>query len=180
MINRNPPEVRSRLIELKRQMASAIVDEQRLYQRYFEANREAEKWRGRAELALRHDSEELARAALERAGNSSNRAAEYHRQYLDQKGHVEWMKTRLLSAGSRAPLPVAPLTPADIARLERNLDRLERWETRDSEERARLAAWAELERDEVAEKLAALERESQVEQQLSELKQKLGMAGAEG
>ncbi len=169
-----PLEVRSQLIEVKRLLVEAMADEQRLYQGYSKASREAQRWRGRAELALGRGSEELARAALERARKQDEAASRIHEQYLAQKEQVEGMKLRLRQleepsgprpgrVGSREPGPrVGP--PAD-------------WEVREErarEERARLVAWAELERDELKEKLDALEREDLLDRQLAELKQRLG------
>lgn len=175
MSNQGLHEIRSQLTELKRLLVAAMADEQRLYQRHSEANREAERWRQRAELAVGRGSDDLARAALARSNGFRDRAAEFHRQYLEQKGYVERMKVRLLELEARGlERPVPLLRAPQVERLERSLAQLERWEGRAREERAMLAAWAELERDELAEKLAALEQETQLEQQLAELKRKLG------
>ncbi len=164
-------DVRSQLIELKHRLVATMADEQRLYQRHTEASRVEDRWKRRAEMAVSKGSDELARGALARANKLEADAAEFHRQYMEQKGFVEQMKVRLLELETLArsrPTTLPP--PPDVERLERSLAGLERWEDRAREERARLAAWAELERDEVAEKLAALEREDQLERQLAELK----------
>jgi len=176
MIDHSPQDIRSRVAALKRHLVAAMADEQRLYQRYSDAGREAERWRQRAELAAAKGADDLAREALERAGKLAAASQQSHEQYLEQKGHVERMKTRLMELERLArELPAALTRPVDMEKLERALSHLERWEERAREERARLATMVELERDEVAEKLAALEREAQLEQQLAELKCKLGM-----
>jgi phage shock protein A len=175
MIDRSQQDVRSRLTDLKRRLVAAVADEQRLYQRHSEANREADRWRQRAELAAGRGADDLARAALERARRHASVSLQFHEQYLEQKGYVERLKGRLLETERRIRERPATVTrPIDTEKLERSLAHLERWEERLREERARLAAMAELERDEVEEKLAALEREAQLEQQLAELKRKLG------
>lgn len=168
-------ETRSQLTELKRHLSAAVADEQRLYQRYSEANREASRWRQRAELAVSKGDDGLARGALERANRYAAHAEEYRRQYLEQKGYTERMKGRLrdLEAGARPRPVVLPLPPVPLE-TERSLRRLEQLEERARDERARLAAWLELERDDLAERLAALEREDQLERQLEELKQRQG------
>lgn len=177
MSNPAAQDARSQLQELKRQIVAQISAEERIYRRYTEADREADRWRSRARLALERDNEELARAALARSARHEGEAAEFRRQYLEQKGHVERMKVLLLQAESRpatsspSPRPAAPL---DLARLERNLLELERQRERAREQQARTAAWAELERDELSEKLDALERTDRLERQLAEMKQRLG------
>lgn len=175
MSNQSLQDYRSQLAQLKRHLVAAMTDEQRLYQHYTEENREAERWKQKAEFALNKGAEELARGALTRSSRHLSRAAEYQRQYLEQKAHVERLKVRLLELETRPrEQPAMPSRLADLAQLESNLARLERWEERAREERAMLAAWAELERDELTEKFSALEREAQLEQQLAELKKKLG------
>jgi phage shock protein A len=168
-------ETRSQLTELKRHLATAVADEQRLYQRYFEADQEAGRWRRRAEFAVSRGEDGLARGALERANRHAANAEEHRRGYLEQKQYVESMKGRLrdLEIGV-PPRRVVLLPPPSPLEAERSLRRLEQLEERAWEERARLAAWLELERDELAERIAALEREDQLERQLAELKRKLG------
>jgi hypothetical protein len=85
------------------------------------------------------------------------------------------MKSRLraLEAGA-LPRPLALPPPSAPLEPEMRLRQLDYLEERAREERARLAAWLELERDELAERIAALEREDQLERQLAELKRKLG------
>ncbi len=164
-------DVRSQLEELKRCLVASMADEQRLYQRYVESDREADRWRQRAELAVGKGIDDLARAALDRSNRHSAAARQFQEQYLEQKGYVEQMKTRLLELEAQAREGRAlPRRPLDSSRIERSLAHLERWEERAREERARLAARTELDRDELAEKLAALEREDQLERQLAELK----------
>lgn len=176
MANQEIREVRSRLVELKQLLGASIADEQRLYQQQVEEDREADRWRQRAELAARKGEDDLSRGALERAGRHAAKAADLRVQYLQQKEFVEGMKARLMSLEARArALPSAVSPPVDTTRLERTTGHLQRQEERAQEERARLAAYAELERDEVAEKLAAMEREAQLERQLAELKQRLGV-----
>ncbi len=167
-------DARSQGADLKRRLVAAIADEQRLYHRYNEATREAARWAARADLAHAHGSEELSRAALGRSRRHESEAVRYHQEYLEQKAHVERMKTRLMElesgivGGGRLGVQAV-----GFPGLEPNLSRTRRFEERAREERARLAAQAELERDELAEKLTALEREDRLERELAELKRKL-------
>lgn len=175
MANSGIDELRSRLSEFRRLLAASMTDEQRLFQRYTEASRDADRWRRRAELAASKGSGDLARAALERSAHFEARASEYHLQYLRQKTHVERMKSRLLEMEARSfGAWTRSRAAADVGRLELTIARLDRQMERAAEERARLAALAELERDEVAEKLAALEREDRIERELAELKARMG------
>lgn len=173
MVNQHTEDMRSRLAEARRMLAVSMADEQRLYQRFSEARREADRWRARAHLAVSRGMDDLARPALERSGEHEAHSSEFHLQYLEQKGRVEEMKRRLLDSELAASSPSSPLV-ADLARTERTLARLRRQEDQAGERRARLAAMAELERDEVAERLAVLEREDRLERQLAELKSRLG------
>ncbi len=173
MIDRSRQEVRSKKLELRQHLVAAITDEQRLYQRHTDAVREAERWHQRAKLALGKGLEDLAREALVRANQHSARATDFERQYLEQKSYVERTKSRLRALESGVQ-PVSQLRPSSNPKVERSLARLEQQEERAREERARLAALAELERDPLSERLAELEREDLLERQLAELKQKLG------
>ncbi len=169
-------DVRSRLAELRRLLVASMADEQRLYQRYAETSHEAERWRERAGLAASRGMDDLAKAALERAAEFEAHASTHHLQYLEQKTRVVEMKARLL----RLETAMRTSTPRIVigsAGQERRLAQLREQEERAEDERRRLAALAELERDEVAEKLAALEKEDRLERQLAELKAKLGVEG---
>lgn len=175
MTNPGVQDARSQLQELKRQIVAQMGTEERIYRRYMEADREADRWRGRARLAVNRDDENLARAALARSARYEAEAAEFRRQYLEQKGHVEGMTSLLASLESRpAGTPARATRPLEMARLERNLLELDRQRERAAEQRARAAAWAELERDELAEKLDALERADRLDRQLAEMKERLG------
>ena len=167
-------DMHARIVELRRLLVASMTDEQRLYQRFQEARREADRWRARAGLAASRGMDDLARAALERAAENEARASEHHLQYLEQKSRVQEMKSRIL--GIEAGVGTTrPLVTADPTKVERTLARLHHQEERAEEQRARLAALAELDRDEVAEKLAALERDDRLERQLAELKARLGV-----
>ena len=160
-------EIRSQLMEMRRLLVEAMADEQRLYQRQGEESREAERWRRRAELAIGRGADELAQAALGRSVDHSAMASRLMDQYQAQRNYVERMKARLRELESRPRVQTA--TPSrPMAQLER---RIARWEQR--EERTPLAARSDLERDPLAEKLEALEREVRLERQLAELKQRL-------
>ncbi len=170
-------DARSQLTDLKRRLVVMIADEQRLYQHHLEAAREAERWKRRAELALGRGIDDLSRAALERSNKHAAESERYRQHYLEQKGHVERMKSRLLALEIRARAGVTLSALPDTAAVERNLAYLDRFDERAREERARLAAQAELERDELAEKLAAMEREDRLERQLAELKRRYQAQG---
>ena len=165
-------DMQARIVELRRLLVASMADEQRLYQRFAEARREADRWRARATLAATRGMDDLARAALERSAEQEARASEHHLQYLEQKTRVQGMKSRLLNV--EAGLGSArPRITADPAKAERILARLHQQEERAEEQRSRLAALVELERDEVAEQLAAMEREDRLDRQLAELKANL-------
>lgn len=176
MANVRVEDVRTSLSEIRRLLAGSMLNEQRLYQRFSEASREADRWRHRAALAASRSADDLARAALERSAEHEARASEYHLHYLEQKAHVEAMKARLVALEAQSRLgPLPRRSTAEWARLDSTIERLRAQEGRIADERAKLAAIAELERDEVAERLAALEREDRLERELAELKSKLGV-----
>lgn len=167
-------DMHDRILELRRLLVASMADEQRLYQRFAEARREADRWRARAILAASRGLDDLARAALERSGGLEARASEHHLQYLEQKTRVEEMKSSLLSVEAGLGTARRRFAP-DTAKVDRTLSRLREQQERAEERRARLAALTELERDEVAEKLAALEKEDRLERELADLKSKLGV-----
>jgi len=165
--------------ELKRMLVRAIADEQRLFQRHSEAMREADRWRRRVELALSKGESDLAGAALVRWEGLVAHASRVEREYQAQRAHVERMKEMLRELETATP-PV-PAAPAPRAVEPRRLAAVERREGAAWVDGTRLAAaWADLERDELAERLEALEREDLLERQLRELKQRLGRIGGQG
>src|SRR6059058_2041799 len=66
MIKQYLIDMHNQLIQVKTQVAAAIADEQKLYQRYMEAQNQASDWQHKAELAVQKGEDDLAKQALQR------------------------------------------------------------------------------------------------------------------
>lgn len=135
--NQKSFEQREALARLKRDVVRVAQAEQSAYQRAEQAEREAERWRRRARLALEHGDEELARQALARAARFADEAAQARADFAELAGHVGALKQELRTL-ERGAAPVWQLgTPAWLARdpVEERFDRLERERAREEIDR---------------------------------------------
>lgn len=104
----------------------AIALEHNLFLEAQKHERDAERWRQRADLAYKRGEIDLARQALDRQGQAEQRADRYREQYWTQ---VELVRTAKIAAQHPNPIrPVvatAPSVEAQIHALEQ-ADRIER------------------------------------------------------
>jgi len=183
-------DMQNQLIQVKTQVAAAIADEQKLYQRYLQNQEEADKWQKKAELAVSKGDDELAKEALQRRNSYQSVADGFKAQYEEQKQQVEVLKSALEKleakideAERKKDLLIARARRADAEKAIHEtvagigqagaFESFERMEEKVQEKEARAKAAAELDTDSLEEKFAALEQESNVDQQLEELKAKL-------
>src|SRR6185312_16998306 len=66
MIKQYLIDMHNQLIQVKTQVAAAMADEQKLYQRYTDAQNQANDWQHKAELAVQKGDDDLAKQALQR------------------------------------------------------------------------------------------------------------------
>ena len=186
-------DMENQLMQVKTQVAIAIADLHVLERKRTEdAEREA-SWMRKADLALAKADEALARAALERAVSTRKMMTAFEEQNADQKVQVENLKsafakleTKLAEARGKSDVLVARsrrsriITRTADAELEAGVSARSATFDRMEDKVARSEAYGEalhsLMNDDVEGKLAALEKEDEVERLLAELKARKGAA----
>jgi phage shock protein A len=189
MIKQYLIDMHNQLIQVKTQVAAAMADEQKLYQRYMDAQNQATDWQHKAELAVQKNEDDLAKEALQRRNSFQETADGFKAQYDEQKKEVEILKTslqqlesKIQEAETKKDLLIARSHVADTQNLvHATTDRLNdqsafdgfgRMEDKVREKEAMAQASSELERDPLEDKFAALEKTDDLDRQLAELKAK--------
>jgi phage shock protein A len=184
-------QLNNELYEAKTNVASAMADATKLNNKETQFTVETEQWANKAEAALRAGNEELAKAALARKVQAGKLAAQYKEQSDAQDQQVEalqqalvQLETRIAETRAKKELIVAKKNRAQtqeaIQRTARGLgdisamEKLDRLEERVDDRLAQADAMAKLEGDTLESKFRDLERESEVDSELAELKRKLG------
>lgn len=191
MIKQAIIDMNNNLIQVKTQVAAAIADEQKLYNHYLENQEQATQWQKKAELAIAKDADDLAREALTRRNSYQSVADGFKVQYDEQHKQVQLLKDALtqltakieeaerkkdlLIARSRSAKAQQQIhdTMAGIGK-SRAFEGFDRMEEKVADQEARARAAAELDRDTLEDKFAALEAGAAVDDDLAALKQKMG------
>ena len=190
MIKQYLLDMQNQLIQVKTQVAAAIADEQKLYQRYLQNQDEADKWQKKAELAVSKGEDELAKEALQRRNSYQQVADGFKVQYEEQKQQVEVLKSalekleaKIEEAERKKDLLIARSRRAEAERKIHDtmagigqvgaFEGFERMEEKVEDQEARAKAAVELTKDSLEDKFDALEKESDLDQQLAELKAKM-------
>ncbi|HUA86034.1 MAG TPA: PspA/IM30 family protein [Bryobacteraceae bacterium] len=188
-------DMQNQLLQVKTQVAIAIADQHLLMKKQKENEDAAEQWVRKAELAVDKGHDDLARAALERSMTAKQMAASFAEQVTDQTAQVENLKTalrkldlKLQEAQSKSDVLIAQhrrsraLSRASDAQLkigdgskEAAFDRMK---DRVSHEEAVSQAKSEMVVDNVDDRLAALEKEEEIDKLLAEIKKKKSGAGS--
>jgi phage shock protein A len=95
MLNQIVLDMNNQLVEAKKQVASSIADEKRLAKQYEQEAANAAEWERRAMMALRAGNEELAKEALSRKKEHDQLSETFKGQWAKQKDAVEKLKTAL-------------------------------------------------------------------------------------
>src|SRR5579883_3191998 len=95
MIKQYLIDMHNQLIQVKTQVAAAMADEQKLYQRWQDAHSQANDWQHKAELAVQKNDDELAKQALQRRNTYQETADGFKSQYDQQSKEVEILKDSL-------------------------------------------------------------------------------------
>jgi len=182
-------DMQNQLMQVKTQVAIAIADEHVLEKKLQESEEKVAEWNRKAETAVDKKQDDLARVALERAVSYRHMADGFREQVADQKVQVENLKTALqkleqklaeaqakkdlLIAQHRRARAAAKATDAQFATSDQSTGAtFERMQDKVRHSEAVSQAKAELFKDDVGERLAALEKEDQIEKMLAELKAK--------
>jgi phage shock protein A len=184
-------QLTNELYDAKTSVAAAMADANRLNARETQYQAETEQWASKAEAALRANNEMLAKAALSRKVEASKLAKQYTEQSNAQDEQVELLQkaliqleTRIAETKAKKELIVAKknraATQEAIQRTVRGLgninamDKLDQLEERVDDRLARADAMSKLESDTLENKFRDLERETEVDSELAELRKKLG------
>lgn len=95
MLNQVIVDMREQLTKAKQEVAVAIADERKLKSQVDDEQRQAEEWERRAILAVRQDRDELARQALMRQQEYTQRAAQLHETWQRQHAETDRLKEGL-------------------------------------------------------------------------------------
>jgi phage shock protein A len=184
-------QLNNELYEAKTNVASAMADATKLNTKETQYSVETEQWANKAEAALRAGDEQLAKAALSRKVQAGKLAAQYKEQSDAQDQQVEalqqalvQLETRISETRAKKELIVAKKNRAQtqeaIQRAARGIgsnnamDKLDQLEERVDDRLAKANAMSKLEGDTLENKFRDLERDSEVDSELAELKKRLG------
>ena len=183
-------DMENQLLQVKTQVAIAIADQHLLEKKQKENEDKISEWNRKAELAVSKNQDDLARAAIERSLQYKQLVASFSQQVADQKLQVELLKgalnnlqqkldeavskSQMLIAQHRRVRGLAKATDAHakagnggndvtFSRLERKVLRSE------AVGQAKSELIAE---DDLAQRMARLEKEDEINRILSQLKAK--------
>lgn len=180
-------DMQNQLMQVKTQVAIAIADQHVLEKKQKEnADKEAE-WMRKAELAVDKKQDDLARAALERSMSYKQMAGSFDSLVSDQKTEVDNLKSalhkldqKLAEAESKSAMLIAQhrrsraLAKASDAQMvigdKSKVATFERMKSKVRHAEAVSKAKAEMVSDNVEDRLAALEKEDEIEKLLKEIK----------
>jgi phage shock protein A len=186
-------DMRTQLLQARTQVAAAIADEKRLYERSEENQTLATQWHRKAELAVENGADDLAREALTRHNSYQQTADGFKQQYQEQATQVAELKAalgqleaKISEAEAKKDLLLARSRRAsaetEIRTTLWGLDQsgalasFDRMEDKVDLQEARAEALVELETDSAQSRFAALETVNDVERQLADLKAKKAIA----
>lgn len=184
-------QLNNELYEAKTSVAAAMADATKLNNKEAQYLAETDQWARKAEAALRAGDESLAKAALARKVQSQKLAEQYTQQSNSQDEQVEQLQqalvqleTRISETRAKRELIVAKKNRAQtqeaIQRTVRGIgninamDKLDQLEERVDNRLAKADAMSQLEQGTLESKFRNLERDSEVDSELAELKRKLG------
>ncbi len=189
-------DMENQLLQVKTQVAIALADQHLLEKKKKEHDDAVEEWHKKAELAVSKNKDDLARAALERALSHEQMASGFAQQVEDQSTEAESLRTalrkleqKLAETRSRCEILIAQhrrsrvISKANQVRQKiaatqngaGNGAGIDRLRLRVAGTEAENAATHDLLGDDSLEdRLAALEREEQIEGLLRELKERRG------
>ena len=180
-------DMQNQLMQVKTQVAIAIADQHVLENKQKENRDKEAEWMRKAELAVDKKQDDLARAALERSMSYKQMAASFDSLVADQRTEVENLKSalrnleqKLAEAESKSDMLIAEhrrsrasakASDAQMAIGDRSKGAtFDRMKTKVRHAAAVSQAKAEMASDNVEEKLAALEKQDEIEKLLNELK----------
>ncbi len=201
MLNQLIVDMKSQLAKAKQQVASAIADEKKLQADAESMRKQSEDWERRAMLAVQEGRDDLAKQALLRYNEALQGAQQLHETWVKHKAETESLKGSLRSlndkieeAKRKKNILVARARRAEAQqRIQETMsgmgdksafESFERMtEKIENQERKAIASaelQAEFEGDTLMDQFKSLEYKGSADQQLLELKSKMGMIGPGG
>lgn len=189
-------DMNTQLLEAKKQVAVSIADEKRLRAQADQQKALVADWEKKAMLAVRASNDELAREALARKKEHSGIAEQYEQQWAKQKQAVDQLKLALRALNSKIEeakrkkgLLIARKKRAEAQRAIQEtmtglrsssaFDAFDRMSSKIEQMEAEAEAGAELAEqysgDVLAQKFQQLEATSGADEDLLELKRKMGL-----
>jgi phage shock protein A len=185
-------DMENQYLQVKTQVAVSIADQHMLEKKLHEQEDIAKDWMRKAEIAVDKGQDDLARAALDRFQTGRRLAQSFQEQVNDQKAQVDTLKNALLKleqkldeakskrevliARHRRSIALDKAAKAQVAlgddSKSASFDRL-RERVQHSE--ATASAEVELLSDDISEKLNRLDRDTEVERLLADLKTRRGL-----
>ena len=179
-------------LQVKTQVAVSIADQHMLEKKHRENEDAGRDWMRKAELAVEKQQDDLARAALDRFQTSQKLALSYREQVDDQKLQVETLKNALIKleqkldeakakrdlflARHRRGVALGKAARAQSAIGDNSRSAaFDRLQDRVNQTEAVANAEVELFNENASDRLARLDRDTEVERLLTELKSKHGL-----
>jgi phage shock protein A len=200
MLNQVLVDMKTQLVEAKKQVAVAIGDEKRLKKQWDEQQAQAKDWERKAMLAVQAGDDELAKDALMRAKEHEELSSQFEQQWVHQKDAVEKLKSQLRvlnnkieEAKRKRNILIARQKRAEAQKAIQNtmaglsdtsafdtFDRMaEKIEAIEAEAEANQELAGELQGDDLHQRFKALEaKKTPADMALAELKQKMGLLPA--
>jgi phage shock protein A len=180
-------DMENQYLQVKTQVAVSIADQHILEKKQREQEDTGKDWMRKAELAVDKTQDDLARAALDRYQTSSRLAQSFQEQVNDQKAQVETLKNALIKleakleeakskremliARHRRSVALDKAAKAQVAMGEDSKSAaFDRLKDRVDHTEAAASAEVELLSDDITEKLNRLDRDTEVDRLLTDLK----------
>jgi phage shock protein A len=180
-------DMENQLLQVKTQVAVAIADQHVLEKKQQENEENERQWRRRAEMAVDKNDDTLARTAIERSMSYKQMAESFRQQVEDQKTQVENLKSALLKlqqkldeARAKSEVLIAQHRRTRTAHKAGEAGRtmgadthaaaFDRMKDKVAQKEAVAEATSELLEDDVEGRFAQMEKQSEIDRLLNELK----------
>jgi phage shock protein A len=201
MLNQLILDMKSNLAKAKQEAAAAIADEKKLQADAEALKKQAEDWERRAMLAVQEGRDDLAKQALMRYNEAMQGAQQLHETWVKHKAETESLKgslrqlnDKIEEAKRKKNILIARARRAEAQqRIQETMsgmsdksafESFERMTEKIEQQERKAIASAELqnefEGDQLMQQFQALEYKGAPDQQLLELKSRMGMLGAGG
>jgi phage shock protein A len=180
-------DMENQYLQVKTQVAVSIADQHMLEKKFQEHQETGKDWMRKAEIAVDKNEDDLARAAIERMQTSYRMAQSFREQVDDQSSQVETLKAALLKLEQKLDEGKAKrelllarhrrsVAMGKAARAQSGLQTqsksgtFERLQDRVNQTEAVANAEVEMVNEDTEVRLARLERDTEVERLLAEMK----------